>query len=172
MTNDLIGSRRMFCFCGPVSLGFLSNNRLQGQECVLFYNIMTLGTFVIDFQKHPIGRLLFMFILTANTPTLDVSLSFFSASFDFKWPYKFALVRMFYSEVTIGVPYPCGTALTLSHPAVLSLAHLPQSACVNITAILMWINPQPSFLYSWGNSWQGDIRLTYKILSRRCLEPK
>lgn len=111
------------------------------------------ATHVYTHNKHPNMRCF-------------LELFFFpSASFDFKWSCKFALVCMFYSKVTIGVPHLCGPAIALPHPAVLSLAHLPQSARVDTTAAFMWINPQPSFLYSGGNAWQEDVRLTQKKFS-------
>lgn len=163
----------MFCFCGSISLGLLSSNRLQGQECILFYNIATQSTFVTDFSKASHWKTTtHVYTHNEHTNISCVQKLSFSASFDFKWPCKFAMVCMFYSKVTIGVPCLRGTALTLSHPAVPSLAHLPQSACANIATIFMWINPPPPFLYSWRNAWWGDVRLTYKILSRSCPKPE
>lgn len=142
----------MFCFCGPTSLGFLASDRLQGQKCVRFLWYYDTGyprfsstshwktaTHVCTHNKHPNMRhfLEFFFSLLHLILSDPVSLL---------WSARFTPKSQQVSPTYVALPLRC--LIQLFSP----LAHLPQSAHVDTTEIFMWINPQPSFLYSGKNA--------------------
>lgn len=65
--TTLLVRRGCFASVVPLPQDFLPVIDSKVKSVFVFYGIMTLGT--LDFQTHPIGRLLLTFVLITNTST-------------------------------------------------------------------------------------------------------